>query len=276
MLGSMSPELHRALENYKAYDMIQEPKTMFEEQAKKELFETVNAFHACKQEEGQSEKTPVVLAIRKGKIQKDKKKPKWAKGKDNGKNKPAYAPKPKISSLPKRDNPTKDSVCHQCKEVGHWRRNCPSYQAELKKRKNASGLRGSMKLKHEALRLYMGNGMRTVVKAIGSFDLVLPSGLIIILDNYPKETICYYFYYSLKNKIFVARNAKFFENSLMVQEASGSHGLLESSESGGGLELIREEEAEYIAAAEASIEAVWIRKFIDGLGNVVPSNKRPM
>ncbi|GJZ34533.1 retrotransposon protein, putative, ty1-copia subclass [Tanacetum coccineum] len=35
-------------------------------------------------------------------------------------------------------------------------------------------------------------------------------------------------------------------------------------------------EAEYIAGAEASMEAVWMRKFIDGLGNVVPSNKRPM
>ncbi|GKF45587.1 hypothetical protein Tco_0135389 [Tanacetum coccineum] len=35
-------------------------------------------------------------------------------------------------------------------------------------------------------------------------------------------------------------------------------------------------EAEYIVAAEASMEAVWMRKFIDGLGGVVPSNKRPM
>ncbi|GKE55435.1 hypothetical protein Tco_1494620 [Tanacetum coccineum] len=35
-------------------------------------------------------------------------------------------------------------------------------------------------------------------------------------------------------------------------------------------------EAEYIAAAKASMEAVWMRKFIDGLGDVVPSNKRPM
>ncbi|GJU57959.1 hypothetical protein Tco_1235725 [Tanacetum coccineum] len=34
--------------------------------------------------------------------------------------------------------------------------------------------------------------------------------------------------------------------------------------------------AEYIAAAEASMKAVWIRKFIDGLGGVMPSNKRPM
>nr|GFA62018.1 hypothetical protein [Tanacetum cinerariifolium] len=35
-------------------------------------------------------------------------------------------------------------------------------------------------------------------------------------------------------------------------------------------------EAEYIVAAKASLEAVWIRKFIDGLGDVMPSNKRPM
>ncbi|GKB90123.1 hypothetical protein Tco_0962395 [Tanacetum coccineum] len=48
MLGSMSPELQRDLENYKAYDMIQELKPMFEEQAKQELFEIVKAFHACK------------------------------------------------------------------------------------------------------------------------------------------------------------------------------------------------------------------------------------
>ncbi|GKF11340.1 hypothetical protein Tco_0049266, partial [Tanacetum coccineum] len=34
-------------------------------------------------------------------------------------------------------------------------------------------------------------------------------------------------------------------------------------------------EAKYIATAEASIEAVWMRKFIDGLGGVMPSNKRP-
>ncbi|GKB55520.1 hypothetical protein Tco_0906273, partial [Tanacetum coccineum] len=35
-------------------------------------------------------------------------------------------------------------------------------------------------------------------------------------------------------------------------------------------------ETEYIAAAKASMEAVWMRKFIDGLGKVVPSNKEPM
>ncbi|GKE66514.1 hypothetical protein Tco_1520675 [Tanacetum coccineum] len=35
-------------------------------------------------------------------------------------------------------------------------------------------------------------------------------------------------------------------------------------------------EVEYITAAEASMEAVWMREFIDGLENDVPTNKRPM
>ncbi|GKG25369.1 hypothetical protein Tco_0395997, partial [Tanacetum coccineum] len=54
----------------------------------------------------------------------------------------------------------------------------------------------------------------------------------------------YYFYYPLDNKIFVDRNVEFFENTLMVQEASGSHGLLESSMSDKGLELIQEEDTQ--------------------------------
>nr|GEZ10934.1 hypothetical protein [Tanacetum cinerariifolium] len=35
-------------------------------------------------------------------------------------------------------------------------------------------------------------------------------------------------------------------------------------------------EVEYIVAVKTSMKVVWIRKFIDGLGDVVPSNKRPM
>ncbi|GJV03870.1 retrotransposon protein, putative, ty1-copia subclass [Tanacetum coccineum] len=65
-----------------------------------------------------------------------------------------------------------------------------------------------------------------------------------IFIGYQKETICYYFYYPLENKIFVSRNAEFFENNLMVQEASGSHGPLESSGSDKGLELIQEEDTQ--------------------------------
>ncbi|GJV63473.1 hypothetical protein Tco_1474301 [Tanacetum coccineum] len=54
MLSSMSPDLQRTLGKYNAFDMMKELKTMFEEQAKQELFEIVKAFYACKQEDGQS------------------------------------------------------------------------------------------------------------------------------------------------------------------------------------------------------------------------------
>ncbi|GKE68846.1 retrotransposon protein, putative, ty1-copia subclass, partial [Tanacetum coccineum] len=39
------------------------------------------------------------------------------------------------------------------------------------------------KLKQGALYLYVGNGVRAQVEAIGSFDLTLPNGLVICLDN---------------------------------------------------------------------------------------------
>ncbi|GJV32843.1 putative reverse transcriptase domain-containing protein [Tanacetum coccineum] len=45
------------------------------------------------------------------------------------------------------------------------------------------GLRGSRKLKPGALSLYIGNGQRAVVKAIGSYHLCLPNGLVIVLNN---------------------------------------------------------------------------------------------
>ncbi|GJZ67755.1 hypothetical protein Tco_0630995, partial [Tanacetum coccineum] len=45
-------------------------------------------------------------------------------------------------------------------------------------------LRRRRKLKHGALKLYVGNGMRVVVQAIVSFDLVIPNGLVIVLDNW--------------------------------------------------------------------------------------------
>ncbi|GKC49228.1 zinc finger, CCHC-type containing protein [Tanacetum coccineum] len=51
---------------------------------------------------------------------------------------PPFAPKPKNPLTPKKDNPAKDVICHQCGEVGHWRRNCPIYLTELMKKKKLS------------------------------------------------------------------------------------------------------------------------------------------
>ncbi|GJZ05197.1 retrotransposon protein, putative, ty1-copia subclass [Tanacetum coccineum] len=71
-----------------------------------------------------------------------------------------------------------------------------------------------------------------------------PRSIKCIFIGYLKETMGYYFYYPRENKIFVARNAEFFENNLIVQEARGSHGLLKSSVTGEGLELIQEEDTQ--------------------------------
>ncbi|GJZ10366.1 zinc finger, CCHC-type containing protein [Tanacetum coccineum] len=101
-------------------------------------------------------------------------------------------PVPKILLPPKRENPTKDSIYHHCKEAGHWRENYPGYLVEYMILVMVlifvipRSLRRSKKMKHEALNLYVGNGMCAVVEAIGSFGLVLSIGLIIVLDN------CYY------------------------------------------------------------------------------------
>ncbi|GJY21831.1 retrotransposon protein, putative, ty1-copia subclass, partial [Tanacetum coccineum] len=195
----------------------------------------------------------------------------------NGKHKHAFAPKPKIPPPPKREDPAKDSICHECGETGHWKRNCPQYLAELlKKKKNTTsgaggsgifiielntflnrswiydtgcgthicnttqGLRASRKLKPGALSLYVGNGQREAVEAIGNFDLSLPSGLSFwdyaletaarILNMVPTKKVEKTPY---ENKVLVARNAEFLENSLINQEASGS---LED------LEIIQEED----------------------------------
>ncbi|GKC51355.1 retrotransposon protein, putative, ty1-copia subclass, partial [Tanacetum coccineum] len=47
------------------------------------------------------------------------------------------------------------------------------------------GFREARKLKQGALYLYVSNGVRVHVEAIGSFDLVLANGLVICLDNCP-------------------------------------------------------------------------------------------
>ncbi|GJY75133.1 retrotransposon protein, putative, ty1-copia subclass [Tanacetum coccineum] len=146
---------------------------------------------------------------------------KKGKGKTNGKrkDKQVYIPKPKNPKPTAKEHLAKDDTCHHCKEVGHWKRNCPVYLAELLKKKKQvgtasssgiftielfsfpnkswvydtgcgthicitkQGLRGARKLEQRALYLYMGNVVRAQVEAIGSFDLVLPNGLVICLDN---------------------------------------------------------------------------------------------
>ncbi|GJX36069.1 zinc finger, CCHC-type containing protein [Tanacetum coccineum] len=54
MLVIMTIEIQKNLEDRTTFDILHELKTMFQQQAEQELFETVNAFHDFKKEEGQS------------------------------------------------------------------------------------------------------------------------------------------------------------------------------------------------------------------------------
>nr|GEY00017.1 hypothetical protein [Tanacetum cinerariifolium] len=134
--------------------------------------------------------TPQVMAIQGGRVQKYKPQGK-AKGKGKCKGpQNSYPTKPKKPQPYKKECLAKDGQCHNCKEEGHWKKNCPVYLAELMKKKKTGGQNvistssgGAKKLKRSSLYLYVGNGVRAEVEAIGIFDLVLPNGLIIVLDN---------------------------------------------------------------------------------------------
>ncbi|GKB66408.1 zinc finger, CCHC-type containing protein [Tanacetum coccineum] len=57
MLMTMESDIQRNLENLGAYEMLQELKTLFAQQAEEELLQTMQEFHSCKQEEGHMGKT---------------------------------------------------------------------------------------------------------------------------------------------------------------------------------------------------------------------------
>ncbi|GJR99355.1 retrotransposon protein, putative, ty1-copia subclass, partial [Tanacetum coccineum] len=121
MLMTMEPEIQRNLENLHAYEMLQELKTMFAQQAEQELLQ-FNELHAMLKLHEQTltlpkNNAPALHVIRAGKVQ-----------------------KAQDSPPPKREDPANDSICHECGETGHWKRNCPQYLAELLKKKRTQPL----------------------------------------------------------------------------------------------------------------------------------------
>ncbi|GKD93549.1 zinc finger, CCHC-type containing protein [Tanacetum coccineum] len=188
-----------------------------------DMRKTIPELHAMLKlaEKGIPKKNPTVLAIRQGQIHKPKSQAR-GKGKQRGKGKSMldYDSKHKIPPPAKKEHPSKYTECHHCHKTGYWKRNCPLYLAELKKNKASAsgtsgiftielflfpksntwiydtgcgthicnkiqGLRGYQKLNKGDLDLYVGNGNTTPVEAIRSFDLILPSGMILVLENCP-------------------------------------------------------------------------------------------
>ncbi|GJX94653.1 retrotransposon protein, putative, ty1-copia subclass [Tanacetum coccineum] len=197
----MTPELHRQFENSSPYDMIKELKSMFEKQARVERFDLIQTFHACKQEEGKPV-GPYVLKM-KGYVDQLERLG-YVLPQDISVDLILYGLTSDFAGFVKNYN-----MHNMGKTVGElhallieYEKGLPKkaatsqvmaiqggrIQKPIKNRKllKARGLLGARKLKQGALYMYVGNSFRAQVEAIESYDLVLPNGLVICLDN------CYY------------------------------------------------------------------------------------
>nr|GEW68240.1 hypothetical protein [Tanacetum cinerariifolium] len=132
--------------------MLKELKTLFAQQAKHELLQTTRYFQSCKQEEGQSVSSYVLKM--KGYI-------------DNLE----HLGHPVTLSL--------DNELHAMLKLHEQtlpKNNAPAFHA-------IRAGKVQKEIEAEALSLYVGNGQREAIKAIGVFYLCLPSELEIVLKN---------------------------------------------------------------------------------------------
>ncbi|GJX36998.1 hypothetical protein Tco_0250301 [Tanacetum coccineum] len=230
---------------------------------------TIGELHALfiEYEKGLPKKatTPQVMMTQGGRIQKSNKKSQNAKGKGKGKgkgkDKPVYIPKPKNPKPSAKENPAKDDACHTI------RRFCYTHSHYVP----------TKKVDKTPYQLWYG----TVPNL-----------------SYLKEIVGYYFYFPPKNKIVVASEIpaeiEIFnptqEEIAPVYRSVRTHRALErlclnveveehsavdwksSKQSTTAMSAI---EAEYIAASEAAMEAIWIRKLIAWLG-IVPTINEPI
>ncbi|GJS53399.1 hypothetical protein Tco_0626761 [Tanacetum coccineum] len=150
--------------------------------ADQELLQTVREFYVCKQEEGQS----ISSYVLKMKSYIDNLE-RLGHAMTQNLSAPTFAPKPKNPPTPKKDNPAKDAICHPCGEVELYSFPSTSWVYDTGYGTHicitTHGLKGSRKLKPGALSLYVGDGHRAAVEAIGKFHLCLPCGLVLILHN---------------------------------------------------------------------------------------------
>ncbi|GJY55808.1 retrotransposon protein, putative, ty1-copia subclass [Tanacetum coccineum] len=214
MLGKMSPALQRQFENYPPQNMLAELRKMFEKPPAVEIYDLVDALHSCRQAPGK----PVSEHVLEMKGLMDQLHT-LGKPYDNDM-------APKTNPLKRKENPNKDQAYYHCHVAGHWKRNCPLYLEELhankKKSKPSAAVSGNLfaielfnltyklnswvydtgccihvcntlqgfkverKLSYGIQYLQVGNGTQAAVEAVGMFDLFLPSGLVLKLNN------CYY------------------------------------------------------------------------------------
>ncbi|GKE22863.1 hypothetical protein Tco_1434375 [Tanacetum coccineum] len=145
ILGSMTPEVHRQFENSSPYDMIKELKAMFEKQMKGYVDQLERLGYMLPQD--------LIVGLILNGLTKD-----FA----------GFVRNYNMHNMGKTIGELHDMLIEKRSKLA-----LPVLQ----------GFREISKLKQGALYLYVGNDVRAQVEATGSYDLVLPNGLVICLDN---------------------------------------------------------------------------------------------
>ncbi|GJS99875.1 retrotransposon protein, putative, ty1-copia subclass [Tanacetum coccineum] len=222
------------------------------------------------------------MMIKGGKIQKAKKKSLNAKGnnkvKGKRKDKKVYIPKPKNPKPTAMERPAKDVTYHHCKEVGHWKRNCLVYLAELLKKKKQVGSASSSDNCHYA---------PTITRGVVSVSRLVDNGFVQCFTDYGilvSKNDVLYFNAIARNGIYEIDMHDLVPNVNSIYNVSNKRVKrnldstylwhLDWKSSKQSTIAMSATESEYIAASEAAMEAVWIRKFISGLG-IVPTINEP-
>ncbi|KAL8108084.1 hypothetical protein AgCh_024503 [Apium graveolens] len=109
----------------------------------------------------------------------------------------------KMPVPPKAEDRKRKVVCFHYNKVGHWKRNCKVYLAELKKKKGSETTASDS----------------AYVKKVDPDKMEYRSGKY-SFGGYPKETLGYYFY--TDHRVFVSRHATFFEKEFILEGNSGS------------------------------------------------------
>nr|GEW95013.1 zinc finger, CCHC-type [Tanacetum cinerariifolium] len=254
MLGSMTPELHRQFENSSPYEMLQELKSMFEKQAGVERFDLIQTFHACKQKEGKSV-SQYVLKMKGDFAGFVRNYNMHNMEKTNGelhamlieyeKGLPKKAATPQVMAI-HDEHPEKNDICHQCNEVGHWKKNFPVYLAELMKNKkqvgsaNSSDDKKSFSHRPERATDLLGLIHTDVCGPLRHVSIECASYFINFTDDYSR----YDYIYLHKHKHEVFETFKVFKNEVKNQLGKTIKAL--RSDRGG--EYISQEFKDYLKA----------------------------
>ncbi|KAK1652987.1 hypothetical protein QYE76_070792 [Lolium multiflorum] len=265
ILCSLESDLQKRFEHHDPHELMKELKAIFETHAAVECYEASKQFFSCMMEEGSSnmnKELPELFGMLKAAEIEIKKEHqvlmvnKTTSFKKQGKSKGKFKKGGKKAATPPmkpKNGPKPDAECYYCKEKGHWKRNCSKYLADLK-----SGL---VKKKKEGMEHW--TAVKNILKYLkrtkdmflcygGDQELVVNGYTDASWNTDPDDSK------SQSGYVFIL-------NGAAVSWASSKQCTVAKSST----------ESEYIAASEASSEAVWMKRFIVELG-VVPSALDPL